>query len=352
VSLSTFFSNWASSKGRPLRAASIIILGLLAVLIVGCSSGCSFGSPFDGQAKGRYRPPVVVGSQFDGGAGGLNDPPVIGGLQSDGQAAGSYDPPMSAPVFQSNWSAATGTDDSAVLDGGKWDNYYCAPSVRAQVLSVVSGAPHGWTLTPNVMQVTNSGGSFCGKVANQNAIPTTGSYYLRVYVRVTGASGNGNSNHSMSLNGTGDYQAALWAVSEPNNGNTYAPRLRLYENVGGSPHGYGGPTLTQGQWYRFEWHVEYYDPANPLRARIWPRVYDMAGTLVGDASAYRSYAEGPARTLAQDYAAGAYLPVRSRDLARILAMGYEGNTFNDNLAARWYFAGVEARTDRFPGPIQ
>jgi len=253
-------------------------------------------------------------------------------------------------VFQSNWSTLLGTSDSAQGDGGGWNSLLCSPSIRSEVLSVVSGGAHGWTATPNVLQVTNAGSSNCGKVEQRSAIPeTANSFYVRVYVRVTGASGNGNTFHSMALNGQGNIQVALWAIAEPS-GTTYSPRLILYDHVGVSQHGYGGPALTQGQWYRFEWHVEYYDPANPLRARVWPRIYNMAGALVGDASAYRSYAAS--RTLAQDYAAGGYVQMASRDLARILAMGYEGNPNNDNLAARWYFAGVEVRTDGFPGPIQ
>jgi hypothetical protein len=228
-------------------------------------------------------------------------------------------------------------------------------------MAVVPGAQHGWTLTPNILQITNMGQDFGGKLEQSTAIPTTANnFYIRAYIRVTGASGNGITYHSIALNGLGDIQAKLWGINEPK-GTTYQPRLHLDDNVidsptpevpRGAPWGYQGPTLSQGEWYRFEWHSEYYDPANPLRMRIWPRIYTMAGALVADASDYVAQDMGPTRTLAQHYAAGVYIPIVSRDLGRKLAMGYEGTAGNDNTGARWFYAAVEVRTDRWVGPIQ
>jgi hypothetical protein len=205
------------------------------------------------------------------------------------------------------------------------------------------------------------GPTYGGKLEQTTAIPTTANnFYIRTYIKVTGASGNGLTYHSIALNGLGDLQAGLWGIQEPT-GTTYQQRMVLHDNVidnptpevpRGAPWGYHSPTLTQGEWYRFEWHIEYYDPANPLRMRVWPRIYNMAGALVGDASNYIANDGFSTQTLAQHYAAGVYIPIVSRDLGRKLAMGYEGTGGNDNTTARWFYAGVEVRTDTWVGPIQ
>jgi len=325
-------------RARPVSLA--LTTCLLPVLFV----GCQYLSPSDGQAVGLDDAPVIVG-------------PSSGGLT--GQEGSQW-----APVFQSFWSTTRGTSDTAVGDGGKWNNFIGSSAARSQFMAVVPGAEHGWTLTPNILQITNMGQEFGGKLEQTNAIPeTANNFYVRAYIRVTGAS-TGSTNHSIALNGLGDIQATLWSLHAPR-GTTYQQRIYLYDNVidnptpqipRGAPWGYQGPTLAQGEWYRFEWHIEYYDPTNPLRMRVWPRIYNMAGALVADASHYVAQDDGPTGTgtgtLAQHYAAGVYVPIVSRDLGRKLAMGYEGSAGNNDTAARWFYAGVEVRTDTWVGPIQ
>jgi len=126
----------------------------------------------------------------------------------------------------------------------------------------------------------------------------------------------------------------------------------MIDQSGTAQYGYSAPRLNQNAWYRFEYHVEYYDPANPLRYRVWPRIYDANGNLVADATGYRSNDGTQTQTLAQHYAAGGYGTAGTRDRGRFLSMGYEGTSGNNDVGGRWYYAGIEVRTDGFPGPIQ
>jgi len=336
------FPDWVSLKGRALRATSITALGSIAVLVL----GCQFLSPSDGQAGGPDDPPIIVGQaggQSDGQAGG----------PEDDRGEGPGDSPTDARVFQSNWSTATGTGDHAVSDGGKWDNFYCESSVRARVLSVVPGPSHGWTATPNVLQITNAGSANCGMIENASDIPqTANNYYIRMYIRVTNVGSGGLTFHSVKMAVLNPIQAIYWGIHSPVTNTSYVPRFNFTERTGMAQFGYSGPVLAQNAWYRFEYHVEYYDPANPLRYRVWPRVYDMSGALVADATGYRSNDDGPARSLAQHYDAEGYGTAGSRDRGRFLSMGYEGTSGNNDLGGSWYYAGVEVRTDSWPGPIR
>jgi hypothetical protein len=220
-------------------------------------------------------------------------------------------------------------------------------------LAVVPGAAHGWTLTPNVLQVTNAGSENCALLENVSAIPVNAdNYYVRLYIRVENVSGNGITFHSVKMSAFSPMQTTYWAIDQPVANATYRPRFRMDEFSGLANYGYMGPTLSQGSWYRFEYHVEFYDPASPLRFRVWPRVYSMAGSLIADATGYVSNDDGPTRTLAQHYNAGGYGIAASRDRTRHIALGYEGTGGNEDVGGRWYYAGLEVRTDRFPGPIQ
>lgn len=304
------------SRNRQRRGIYFVAVGALVL-------GCNIGSPSDGAAGGP------------------------------GQPGGPGEPPGQSVVFQSNWSSATGTGEGATGDGGKWPNFYCGPESRARVLSVVPGAPHGWTLTPNVLQVTNAGSENCALLENVTAIPANAdNYYVRLYIRVVNVANGGFTFHSVKMSAFSPMQTTYWGIDHPVTNSTYRPRFRMDEYEGMATYGYVGPQLTQGAWYRFEYHVEFHNPAAPLRFRVWPRVYDMNGDLVADATGYISNDDGPTTTLAQHYNSGGYGVAESRDRTRHIALGYEGTGGNEDVGARWYYAGLEVRTDRFPGPIQ
>ena len=252
-------------------------------------------------------------------------------------------------LFSSNWSTALGTSDAAHSDGGKWNNLICAPTYRNRVLSVVSGSNAGWTATPNVLQVTNRGEVNCGMVEVTNAVPTGTNFYIRVYIRVEDE--NQPSFHSIDLNAVGDIQTPLWAIWEPQAGVNYNPKLTLH-NPTSSQLGNWRPRqkLAQGVWYRFEWYVEFVS-LTARTARIWPRIYDMAGTLLYDASSFVAYNQSTT-TLQQYYDGGGTTRFSDLSLARRFGLGYEGTGGASDQGRRWFYAAVELRSDTWPGPVR
>lgn len=295
----------AVTPARRPRSALFAALGVLVL-------GCSIGSPSDGQAGGP-------------------DGPII-------------PPPLQTPVFQSTWSTATGTTETALSDGGRLE-----VMGAGDVLAVVPGLPLGWTQTPNVLQVTNRGEENYGFVSNTLAVPEGArEFFVRVYIRLDGAS-EGTTFHSVKL-GFRSLDVAFWGIEKPD-GSTYQPRMRFSNQSGLADYGYSARNIQQGQWYRFEYRVDFYDPANPLRARIWPYVYNLAGNLVAGPDAWTDV-DDPTRSVAAAYAAGGYANFSSQNAVRDFLLGYEGTSGNSDTSARWYYAGVEVRTDHFPGPIR
>jgi hypothetical protein len=106
------------------------------------------------------------------------------------------------------------------------------------------------------------------------------------------------------------------------------------------------------QWYRFEWHVEIFD-VDSRSARIWPRIYDLAGNLVADASTYIQEAH-PSRavTLQQWYDNGGFHRFTNLEMARRFGLGYEGSATAVDTGRKWYYAGVEIRSDTWVGAIR
>ena len=252
-------------------------------------------------------------------------------------------------LFRSDWSAALGANDAAQSDGGKWDNLICASPYRNRVLSVVRGSAADWTATPNVLQVTNRGAENCGAVEVTKAVPIGTDFYIRIYIRVDDE--NQPSFHSINLNTIGGFQAPLWAIWDPVPGVSYTPKLTIH-NPASSPLANWRPRqkLSQGVWYRFEWFIELVNvPART--ARIWPRISDQAGNLLYDASSFVAY-EQSGTTLQQYYDGGGTAHFSDLDLARRFGVGYEGTGGASDQGRRWYYAAVEIRSDRWPGPIR
>jgi hypothetical protein len=254
-----------------------------------------------------------------------------------------------ALLFSSDWSTATGSTDNALRDGGRWANVVCWP-VYPQVLQVIPGAQVGWNMTPNVMQVTNRGSQYCGQVNSETNVPQLTSFYIRFYVRVEDE--NQSNFHPVAVNCCGDIQWTPWSIdvfgAVP--GETYHAVMHV-PTPQGQPFNSWRPRqrLPMRQWFRFEYYVEYINPTS-LRARIWPRVYDFNGTLLYDASSFVSHWDNGANVLAQFYANGGYVQLRNADLARRFSMGYEGTSGATDQGRRWFYAKVELRSDRWPGP--
>ena len=257
-------------------------------------------------------------------------------------------------VFESDWGHARGDAPEAQSDGGMWPRFLCPWSgVRQRVLHVVAASEAGWQLSPNILRVNNAGGANCGQVElDSGTIPTGRSYFVRNYTNVWDE--NQPNFHPSNFNQL-EIDGMPWAIWEPRSngvdqGVSYRPKFAIKPRIGGSTAAvrFWTPALQQRTWYRFEYHVEFVDVAN-RRARIWPRIYTMAGTLLYDADDHVDI-DNPGRTLAQYYAQGGYHTFASLENATRYGLGYEGTALATNQGRKWYHASVRVCMDNWCGP--
>jgi len=274
-------------------------------------------------------------------------------------------PDSSGLLFASNWSTALGTSVAATGDGGRWTNFYCDLPQRERVMSVVPGAPFNWTLTPNVLQMTMDGTN-CALIQNQRDVPPGVDYYMRMYIMVLDANIN-HTNHPYKTSWRGSNGVILWSLQQHNAAaRTYRPTIRLLPSNWIDPNiaqtfdvEFTGPALNYGQWYRFETKIEYVGDPALGRSRPVPRIFNAAGDTVATPVNYvhtRQATPFTQTTLQKSLTDGAYYQHRSLDgylLGHIHwpAMGYEGPGGNQPGGERYFYAGFEARRDRWPGPL-
>ncbi|MGH7467400.1 MAG: hypothetical protein ACRENP_05375 [Longimicrobiales bacterium] len=284
--------------------------------------------------------------------------------EDPGTGEPTFEPPVQGQqLWFSDWSAATGNTDFAVTDGGaldtgagrwrggKWDYITCWPP---DIMRVVPGAPLGWTLTPNVLEMTDRGETACDLLELDSAIPPGRSFYIRAYIRVE--PGVGANNHPFKLNaggGAGPVQGVLWA-NNTNSGTTYTQKLQFPN--GSTPANYNSWALASehalrtNTWYRHEWFIEIVSTST-RQYRVWPRIYDMAGNLIRDASHFLiGDPSSDQTTLAQWYARGGGDRFTDLNLARRFTLGMEGPGGAPVTNRHWYYAAVSVRLDTWPGP--
>ena len=251
-------------------------------------------------------------------------------------------------VFQSDWSTALGASERAVTDGGRWHHYWeFNHGTTVQLLSVVPGGPGG----RNALRVIQRGPGYAAAVQQDTILPPSTDYYVRYYMR--------NDDTSSA----GDHLAVAGIYSWENL--TYLRKFggrsawRFATSLFGCgyvyPIGHWSPQLTllPGRWYRFEYFVEFVDARH---VRVHPRVYDAAGTqILGDADFRQSDWGNTAWhgrsdwTLASYYAAGYSFCVTPSALTSF-SLGNNGQQGSLDTGLPWYFAGLEIRLDRWPGP--
>ncbi|MGH7460709.1 MAG: hypothetical protein ACREMA_06730, partial [Longimicrobiales bacterium] len=205
-------------------------------------------------------------------------------------------------------------------------------------------AAHGWTLTPNVLQVTNRGDTRCWKVETERSIPQGVNYYVRHYAMVDNE--YQTSFHSVAV-AAANTQAALWSI-EAADAAGYLHAFRYPRSSSYYDFSWTCDTRLQRRvWYRFEYFIEIL-PGQ--RFRVSPRVYGPTGSLVCQSSTYH-HVDGGSRTL-QDLNNAGGSPYTNLDLLRKFGLGYEGTNGATNTGTRWYYAAVEIRSDTWPGPIR
>jgi len=277
----------------------------------------------------------------------FNDSVTTNNVAEASVTVGTLPPPPVGVFFQSDWSTATGNSDNAISDGGKWNSLLCQQ--RAQTLSVVPASSVGFTRSTNVLRLQQLG-TTCGTLERTDAVPQSTSHWGRMYFR--NDENSTQHNHVVTYNPLGDIQVAFW-----NRGGTASGLrvfIRNYYRSNGQPSQYPtnfwSPTtfLQHGVWYRYEWHMEY---VTSTTYRIWPRVYDMAGTLLLDASNYFENDASPTsgRTLAAHYAAGNTFGFSNVAAARRIGLGNEGPPGSPNNGLYWYHANLALSTSGWIG---
>lgn len=261
-------------------------------------------------------------------------------------------PPPVGVTFSSDWSTATGTSDNALRDGGKWNTAYCAQA--ATVLSVVPGGPVGWTKTANVLRLQQLGASGCGTLEKVDAVPLSTSHWGRLYFRNDEI--GTQHNHVVTYNpGVGaPIQTALWnRWGAPDGVNIFIRTYYTSTGAGtayptnvwsiGTQNVFGRDRLAHGTWYRYEWHMEY---VTATTYRIWPRIYDMSGTLLYDATRFyqSDYPTSGTHSLATWYAAGNSFGFTDVSLGRRFGLGNEGPGGSTSTGGYWYHADVALST--------
>jgi uncharacterized protein YjdB len=376
TSVTLAFTEVNDGTGRP---ASYDIRWAPGVLSWGSAAGVTRGTcaaPLTGTAIGAKRSCTVLGLT-PGGAyqlqsvafrGTLNVNAVFGGLSNvaSGTTTARSTPPAPGPlpggvVFQSDWSTGTGTGANIVTDGGRWANCWeFNNNTGVQLLSVVSGvgAPGG----RNALKVLQRGSTFAANLqqgpvsqAGGNAsaaiVPAGTDYYVRYYMRNDDTSPAGD--HIVTVDTWQYPNLEYMRKSSSSAGWTFV--VGVYGCGYTYPVGYWHPpvTLSLGTWYRFEYFVHWVDATH---VQVHPRLYDAAGTLLYDDATYQQSDPGVASwngssnwTLASYYAAGYTFCVNPAWMSSF-GLGNNGQQGAVDTGLPWYFAGVQIRTDRWPGP--
>lgn len=266
-------------------------------------------------------------------------------------------PPPAGITFSSDWSTALGSSVAALQDGGKWNTAYCQQA--ANVLSVVAGSTVGWTKTPNVLRLQQLGSTQCGTLEKLNAVPLSTSHWGRFYFRNDEI--GTQHNHVVTYNpGVGTpIQTALWnRWGAPDGVSIF---MRTYYTSAGGGMSYptnlwsigtagvvGRDRLPNGVWYRYEWHMEY---VTSTTYRIWPRIYNMAGTLLYDATRFyqNDYPQSGTHSLSTWYSAGNTFGFSDVTLAQRFGLGNEGPGGSSNTGGYWYHADVALSTSGWIG---
>ena len=246
-------------------------------------------------------------------------------------------------VFESDWTAGEPSDS------GRWTHYWeFNNGTGVRLLSVVPGFGPGGR---NALKVLQRGQSFAADLQQDNILPPSTDYYLRYYMRNDDTSPAGDHVVTPDIYS----YANLTYMRKYSGTNGWTFDISMYGCSFIYPVSHIGPavTLAHGVWYRFEFFVDFVDATH---VQVHPRVYDASGTQIfGDAD-FRQQDWGAATlngrsdwTLASLYATGFSYCVNPVSL-QSFAVGNNGQAGAVDTGLSWYYAGVQIRTDRWPGP--
>src|SRR6266487_1398588 len=254
--------------------------------------------------------------------------------------------PPGGVLFESDWSTALGNDPvSALRDGGRWS--WEADWGGGKIMSVVPGGSGGH----NALRVVQRGELFAAFIGKDNLVPPSTDYYVRYYMRNDDTSPSGD--HVV----VPDYQAYanLTYMRKYSSSTGWRFVISMYGCTFIYPISQIGPAveLAHGVWYRIEYYVHF---VNPTQIQVHVRVYDEAGVqILGDAD-FRQEDYGTQVwngrsdwTLASLYASGFSYCVNPVALT-MFAVGNNGNGGAVDTGLPWYYANLQIRSDRWPGP--
>lgn len=200
-------------------------------------------------------------------------------------------------VFASDWSTATGTGNTAVLDGGKWDTANNVNSPTAGRVTVISASgldfPSGMA---NVLAIRyeNSTDTFCGiSLANGWDLPPIGgSIYFRTYFRHDISGSHSAINHhpvQMCSSAGSCCPQGWWRMAK---GATFPMGVSAAESGGGEH--LWATTISRETTYRFE---EQYERTGTNTYTMHLRIYNSANQLVKQDADFDCHFHGPGQHL-------------------------------------------------------
>ena len=202
-------------------------------------------------------------------------------------------------LFQSDWSTATGNSDAALRDTSKAVPWPVVTNPSG-ILSVASASGLGFPAgMANVLKVTQTSGAYnygwCQVNGSDWSAPAIGeSLFYRAYLRVDipdseSIPADYSGNHPLEA---GDYYQRSqdtwsWKFGSTSTGKmpisfvSYGPNALQpsYTSTVLFPGSYPGTPLDKFKVYRLEWMVHRY---SNNEFRIYPRIYNDAGTLLYD----------------------------------------------------------------------
>lgn len=266
--------------------------------------------------------------------------------------------PSAGVVFESKWASALGNIPAAVKDGGLWDQL--ADFGQGRILEVVSGGPLGYSNALRVKQEGETGGA--AYIQKNNFLAPGVDFYVRYYMRNDDVN-SGSEDHIVSAFFAPVPPVSLWYMMKGAKGGSWGVNMASHGLGGDSDHypvyqwQLRGPNntsiLQNGRWYRFEYHIHF---VTATTIQFHPRIYDDANTLLFTDVDMRQLDYGSAAwngrsdwTLESFYAAGKTMTI---DPAKIVdfGMGNNAQAGTTNTSLYWYYAGVQIRTDTWPGP--
>ena len=215
-------------------------------------------------------------------------------------------------------------------------------------------APPGFTNSLRIQQQGSASTGWC-RVAKYNFTLPSKDFYLRYYYRTDDVAGTRGSHVvQYALTNYGDLvylsqleYAAGWSIRMTlgayNGPNVTMPNWQL-----------ANPTaLAYGKWYRIEYWVHF---TALDRIQVYIRVYDDTNTLVlteKDFIPDPDWGQWTGATLASYYAGtnpGGVTDFKVTPARLVnIEFGNNGSASATNTGRYWYFAGVQIRSDTWPG---